>query len=251
MPCWLLYRIAIREPTLVFNPFPTLTSFPLFYLLYSPPPLPPTFDYPAVLRLPTPAVIVHFFWNESPSLRLPSHRTVSRDLPSYQILPPGSPPLDRHTVSKRFVRLWESWTRRIVTAFCNPLVAAKGIRLNGPSIPESFTPSRLRRNALDQSLHTHRHVRDCAVSVPSLFGARLVSTHTKLPAGTMSANGAPGDDWHPHVFRMPDWVEPVVCSWSCQAPSLVSITRPQLLGKRSQKGSGKKKKEEETGLVDC
>lgn len=30
----------------------------------------------------------------------------------------------------------------------------------------------------------------------------------------MSNNGVPDDDWHPHVFRMPDWVEPVVSSWS-------------------------------------
>lgn len=29
---------------------------------------------------------------------------------------------------------------------------------------------------------------------------------------TMASGAIPNDDWHPHVFRMPDWVEPVVSS---------------------------------------
>lgn len=37
----------------------------------------------------------------------------------------------------------------------------------------------------------------------------------------MSAAGTPDDDWHPHVFRMPDWVEAFVGA-CCQHPALHS-----------------------------
>lgn len=84
----------------------------------------------------------------------------------------------------------------------------------------------------------HRHAAHLVAAVPrSSFDSRVLaipddttrlhvlcappfesSFHSASRDGTMATNGAPNDDWHPHVFRMPDWVEPVVCS-SCPTPA--------------------------------
>lgn len=43
------------------------------------------------------------------------------------------------------------------------------------------------------------------------------------------APGSPGDDWHPHVFRMPDWVEPVVCVLDLACVFLSRVTQKPIV----------------------